>query len=190
MTVAHLLACSGCARHVRAAEPRCPFCGHDLSETARAFVARQAPTQRLSRAALYAFGVGTLTVATACGGTVAGAEKGDKGGEAGVVDDSGTGAGDDAGVGQPVYGAPFDAAGIAPPYGISPPFDAGEEDDAGEPEDAAEPYDSGTAVPYGLPPEDAGFGDDDAGQTEDAGFPADARIAPPYGLPPGGDDAG
>ncbi len=163
MTPSHLLACSGCARHVRSSEASCPFCGHDLAEDARAHAARQAPTQRLSRAALYAFGVGSLTVATACGGTVASTSGGHHDG--GTVADAG-GQEPDVGVGQPVYGAPFDAA-FAPPYGIAPPFDAEEPSDAGAPEpdatvgqpvygapfDAATPADVGLAVPYGVPPE-------------------------------------
>jgi hypothetical protein len=173
MTHASLIACPGCARHVRVGEVACPFCRTSLEEVSRAFTARLPPGQRLSRAALYAFGVGSLTVAAACGGSVSGGT-GDKdaGDEAGMVGlDAAYGGSPPDGFsgGQPLYGAPFDAAffypdagqdvTVAPPYGISPPFDAG--DDAGDDTDA---------------------GDD----ASDAGQDADVGVAVPYGVPPGG----
>jgi hypothetical protein len=160
MTHASLIACPGCARHVRVGEAACPFCKTSLEEASRAFTARLPPAQRLSRAALYAFGVGSLTVAAACGGSVAGGtgEK-DAGDEASMVgqDAAYGGSPPDGSVGQPVYGAPFDAT-VAPPYGIAPPFDAGEDagddaaDAADDASDAGEDADVGVAVPYGLPP--------------------------------------
>jgi hypothetical protein len=50
--------CSSCARHVRRAEPRCPFCGSALAHTAVI-----APRSRLARTAIFALGAGVA----ACG---------------------------------------------------------------------------------------------------------------------------
>ncbi len=69
MTPSHLVACPSCARHVRVTERACPFCSSVLSATLRSSPAPRAPAARLSRAALYAFGAGTLSMASACGGT-------------------------------------------------------------------------------------------------------------------------
>jgi hypothetical protein len=60
--------CPSCARHVRASEPRCPFCGVGLvldpSATAPATAAR------LGRAAIFAFRTATATAfLAACGPT-------------------------------------------------------------------------------------------------------------------------
>jgi hypothetical protein len=175
MTRANLIACPACARHVRISEPTCPFCKGSLAEAALAFTARQAPTQRLSRAALYAFGMGSITVVAACGGAVAGGSGGPGGKDSGADDANVL---SDSGQGNPfpdvietIYGAPFDAsfeqdtgepddAGFAqdvsslPPYGISPPFDAAQEPDADTDDgstDAGNPADVGVAVPYGVP---------------------------------------
>jgi hypothetical protein len=113
--------------------------------------------------------VGSLTVATACGGSVAGGtgEK-DAGDEASMVgfDAAYGGSPPDAFMGgQPIYGAPTDAAfftpdagqdvTILPPYGIAPPFDAGDDagdDAADDASDGGQAADVGVAVPYGLPP--------------------------------------
>jgi hypothetical protein len=62
----HLVACPSCTRHVRVSESSCPFCHHALSDAVRATPEPRGPAVRLSRGALYAFGVGALTVATAC----------------------------------------------------------------------------------------------------------------------------
>jgi hypothetical protein len=59
-----LLACPSCARHVQASEAACPFCRASVVEAAKVFVPRQRPAERLSRAARYAFGVGSLAVGT------------------------------------------------------------------------------------------------------------------------------
>jgi hypothetical protein len=82
MTATSLVSCPGCARHVRITEASCPFCANDLDEARKSFRARERPAQRLSRAALYAFGVG---VAVACGGS-AGAGIGGAGQDAGELD--------------------------------------------------------------------------------------------------------
>ncbi|MCA9610240.1 MAG: hypothetical protein KC619_31810 [Myxococcales bacterium] len=149
-----LIACLGCARHVRASDPVCPFCGEALPASLRSQSPRL-PTERLSRAATFVFGA-TLAASTAVG--------------------CGDGTGSDAG--PSVDDAGYDAGNIAPPYGI-PPDDAGPGDDAGT--DAG--HDAGNiAPPYGIPPDDAGPGDD-AGTDADAGYDA-GNIAPPYGIPP------
>lgn len=62
----HLVACPSCTRHVRVHESSCPFCQHALSDAVRATPEPRGPAVLLSRGALYAFGVGALTVATAC----------------------------------------------------------------------------------------------------------------------------
>jgi hypothetical protein len=66
MPQTHLVACPSCARHVRVSEPACPFCKGTLSKALRETPERQGPAMRLSRGALYSFGVGALAVATAC----------------------------------------------------------------------------------------------------------------------------
>jgi hypothetical protein len=65
MAKSHLRACLKCARHVRVSEVACPFCGDALSEAFRASPAPLPPRARLSRAALFAFGTGTATLASA-----------------------------------------------------------------------------------------------------------------------------
>jgi len=63
---AHLIACPGCARHVRVSDAACPFCQSALDEGLRARPAPLAPAVRLSRAALFAFGTGTAALTGAC----------------------------------------------------------------------------------------------------------------------------
>ncbi len=58
----HLLACPGCARHVRASEASCPFCSAELPASLRAVPPRRGPAARLGRAGVAAFGVGSLVV--------------------------------------------------------------------------------------------------------------------------------
>jgi hypothetical protein len=62
----HLIACSACARHVRAREAACPFCGSVLAPAAAPRSGPEAP--RLGRAALRAFGVGAVSAAAAVAG--------------------------------------------------------------------------------------------------------------------------
>ena len=66
MTKSHLRACPACARHVRVSEESCPFCGGGLDPAFRASPAPRSPGVRLTRAALFAFGTGTLAVAPGC----------------------------------------------------------------------------------------------------------------------------
>ena len=71
MTRAHLRPCPGCSRHVRVSEGACPFCAASLDASFRAAPAPVPPSRRLSRAALFAFGTGTLVLAPAAIVTVA-----------------------------------------------------------------------------------------------------------------------
>jgi len=151
MTRAHLVACPSCARHVRVSERTCPFCEGVLDDAFRSRPAPRPPASRLSRAALYAFGAGTLTLATACGGSTS-----DENPDAAPIVDAAYGGpprdgGGDADA-QPgaLYGAPpFDASADAQPvvdaaYG-GPPIDASSD---------AQPDAQGHAA-YGGPPIDA-----------------------------------
>jgi hypothetical protein len=69
MSQSHLISCPTCERHVRAHEPVCPFCAGALSESVRAAVPARRPTGRLTRAAMYAVGATSLTLAAACSST-------------------------------------------------------------------------------------------------------------------------
>jgi|HubBroStandDraft_1064217.scaffolds.fasta_scaffold75566_2 hypothetical protein len=61
--------CPVCARHVRVSEDACPFCRTPLPSSFRKVTTPASPRERLSRAALYALRVGTLSATTAaCGG--------------------------------------------------------------------------------------------------------------------------
>jgi len=52
----HFIPCDRCARHLRASEVRCPFCEAPVV----ALPAGPLPAERLSRAALFAFGAAVL----------------------------------------------------------------------------------------------------------------------------------
>lgn len=157
----HLVSCTGCSRHVRANDAICPFCGETLPLSLRQTVPR-GPTERLGRAATFAFG------AALAASTAAGCSESNTPTDAGGGTDAGTA---DAGT----VDAGYDAGAIAPPYGLPPPDDAG--------------YDAGpVAPPYGVPPEDAGY--DAGGIAPPYGLPpVDAGtdgggVFPPYGAPP------
>ena len=148
MTRPRLVACPSCSRHVRVDERACPFCGVELPAAFAESPAAPSPTVRLSRAALYAVGVGalSLTAAQACGGTVAGGK-----GDAGSGSDASTQDGN-----------------VAVPYGLPPPVDAGSLHDATPSDASAETAagdaatsdaadagtDVGIAPPYGGVPPD------------------------------------
>jgi hypothetical protein len=167
MTSAHLVACPSCARHVRASESVCPFCATVVPDATRGTEPRRPPTERLSRSALYAFGVGgSLAVAAACGGSTT------------------TGSGGDSGTADsPAHDAPFGFDGVATHYGGFPAdamfFDAGSDDAA----------DVGIAVPYGQPaygafPIDATPADDaSADDGGNGGHLPDGSIGAAYGGP-------
>jgi hypothetical protein len=170
MTKARLLACPGCARHLRVTEVTCVFCGLVLAESFRNAVVVP-PPPRMSRSGLYAYRARAMAASTAalvtasCGGTGAGpsdAASDAYGGEASMSGDS----------------APGDES-VATLYGL-PVFDASTGEDSASsdasrdasPEagllDASAP-DVGVVAMYGAPPVDASV---------------DARmIAPPYGSP-------
>jgi hypothetical protein len=61
-----LVACQSCGRHVRIAELACPFCESPLPPNLAKAIRAPAPGLHLSRAALYAFGATSLTLAAAC----------------------------------------------------------------------------------------------------------------------------
>lgn len=125
MKKTRLAACPACARHVRISEPRCPFCAAPLASAFQNLTARPTPAVRLSRAALYALGVGALSAsAAACGGAVSGSgsEK-DSGASDAGADDAPTGV-------DSAYGGFPPDANFAVPYGLSPPPpDAGPTDE-------------------------------------------------------------
>jgi hypothetical protein len=182
MTQARLLTCPSCSRHVRMNESSCPFCAASLTQAVRRFVPRQPPKERLSRAALYAFGVGTLAVATACGGEVQGSS--------GTPIEAGQEA--DLTFADAYGAAPFDAdydgnANDDADYGADAAY--GGSVDAYYPEDADNDGQVTSVDAYGLPPFDGGFDGDvsyDAAYgavPHDAGEPADAGVAVPYGVP-------
>ncbi len=105
-----LVPCPGCARHVRASEPTCPFCG-DASP-------RSAPASRaVARSRTLIFGAALASTAVAGCLTHSRTDP---------ENDAG-GAAADAAVVTPTPDAGADAANIFPPYG-TPPEDAFEED--------------------------------------------------------------
>jgi hypothetical protein len=126
--MATLEPCPGCQRHVKIDEASCPFCGAALAEHFERLPARSLPRTRLTRAALFAFGVG------ASGALVGSCAKehdddDEKQSDGGTPEDGDDG--DDGNV-QPVYGAPpeedagtqvggdEDAGGVFPLYGGAP----------------------------------------------------------------------
>jgi hypothetical protein len=138
---AALAPCPSCARHVRVSEAACPFCRAPLDVAPRIV---PGATQRLTRAAAYAF---TATLATtgaaasleACGGTTTP-----------ETQDSGN---------APVYGAP---AYGAQPVEAGAPVDAAKDgagDGAADAADSAQdsgaadtgPFDAGGSALYGAP---------------------------------------
>jgi len=121
--------CPSCARHVRATETTCPFCAASI-----AIVSSTPPmmTERLGRAALFAFGAAMATNVAACSMSTTPPA------DAGPIPDAQPAA--DAGTDAV---APNPDSGFFPPYGTPPPEDAGH--DGG-----------GLAGAYGGPPFDAG----------------------------------
>jgi hypothetical protein len=67
-----LVPCSRCARHVRAREGSCPFCGAtiDAALAAKATAAAERRVPRMGRAAVVAFGASVALAA--CGGSASG----------------------------------------------------------------------------------------------------------------------
>ena len=142
MNRAQLVPCRSCARHVRATDSACPFCGSAVQARPRAFATPQVPHAHLSRAALFALGAAAAAATAGCSGQVSPL---DGGGDAAVVDGGvADGAVADAGPAQDAArDAPPDVimmdagndVNIQPPYGTPPP-----------------PDDAGTKMMYGGPP--------------------------------------
>ncbi len=112
-----LIACDGCARHVRADEGSCPFCGAAVD--ASAHPPRPAPPAGLGRAAVFLFGAAISGTAVGCG-SIAPAY-GVPPEDGGVAADGGA----DAGGPAPAYGAVpidagFDGGGGGALYGGAP----------------------------------------------------------------------
>ena len=120
-----LAPCPACSRHIKTAEPTCPFCKASLPE-AHAVAAIPGATSRLSRAAAFAFTAslavsGASVGAAGCSGGVATpSPSGDASSSGDASGDAAHGPSDEGGV-QPVYGAPA--------YG-GPPVDSGSSTDA------------------------------------------------------------
>jgi hypothetical protein len=130
-----LFPCPTCARHVRVDDAACPFCASPLGEAFRRSTRSRAPATRLSRAALYALGLGTVTV-TACGGAEAPTAKdGGEGTDSALRDSSG---------GVTDTGITLDTGS----------YDSGQSTDAGSSSDATSQPDIVISPPYGQPPGD------------------------------------
>lgn len=206
MTATALVACPQCARHVRVAEALCPFCASDLERARNKFRERARPTQRLSRAALYAFGVG---VAAACGGSVgAGIETMGPDPDAGEVEGGQlkggvdcingpdyTGCACNDGEQKVCYTGPASTLGVAPcAPGVQRCLPAQEAQYAYGPcEGETVPTDTarcGLAMVDGGMSVDAATDEDVMGQAAYGGFPVDAStepdatFLPPYGHVP------
>jgi hypothetical protein len=163
--------CPACRRHVRVSEQSCPFCGQDVRALGE-LVPRALPTQRLGRAALFAFGVG----ATAAGSVGCVEEPEDPDADASSdpasTPDAGSPAADAGGVRDRDGGSVVALYGLALPDGG---FGGGQPGgafipDASAAKDSGPGGDLGGAVAlYGLaPPPDAGRSTD-AGRAQDAG---------------------
>jgi hypothetical protein len=122
MAKEHFASCPSCARHVRVSEATCPFCRVTLSDAFRTLPARRSPGARLSRAALYALGTGSVTLATACTTNIVPRYGTSVMGDAGAPVDTGPAASD--GGATIDAGAPFHAGTVAPVY-RAPPFPHG-----------------------------------------------------------------
>lgn len=156
MTKSHLRACPGCDRHVRVSEAACPFCGSVLSDSFRAAPVPQPPRVRLTRAALFAFGAGSLGLTPGCSSTTTpeplyGAPP--------YTDAGGSDAAEDAPIGivDAAYGGPSIDSSPGPLYG-APPADAGQDTgtDAGSNDAALDAPIGIVDAAYGGPPIDAG----------------------------------
>jgi|HubBroStandDraft_2_1064218.scaffolds.fasta_scaffold250484_2 hypothetical protein len=199
MKKARLLACPGCARHVRVSEPSCVFCGVALPKSFGETPALP-PPPRLSRSALYTYRARALAASTvalvtaSCGGTVDTGSSSDGGSDAYSSGDSsyyGDSFGALYGIApMPLGDASHGDEAIATMYGL-PITDAGpfprdassagdseagatSPDASGDAASEAEPLDAahevGAVALYGSPPRDASD--------------LDITIAPAYGISP------
>jgi hypothetical protein len=175
MTKSHLVPCAGCSRHVRVSEEACPFCRARLPASLRQAARPLPPTARLTRAALFAFGTGTMAVApSACSSS---SSSGDVMFEPpyglGPIPDAGE---DDATV-SALYGAPADDGGDHP--GISDAADGAPADEGGEHLSFADAY--------GAPAYEPDSGPVDASTTDASDGSAEPVADAAYGGPPVGD---
>jgi hypothetical protein len=147
MTRAPFRPCPECSRHVRVTDAACPFCAVAFDAAFRTSPHPVPPSVRLSRAALVAFGTGTLSLA-ACGGALAG----NVGGPGDAGKDTGATSAVDSGVEQQGDDSGFTTA---LPYGaFPPPEDAGVDSGPSEPPPIDAAIDSPLpAPPYGGVPE-------------------------------------
>jgi hypothetical protein len=166
MNKARLLACPSCSRHVRSSERACPFCQGEIPAAFATAPAPRGPTQRLSRAALYAFSATSLGLATGLATACSSSAEPLYGGVP-VSDAASTDGAQEGATAQPLYGAPgvpldasmddssedaeHEAATGQPLYGASFPLDA--ESDAAS--DA--PADAIDEAPTAQPSYGAGF---------------------------------
>ncbi len=179
---ARLLACPSCARHLRATERTCRFCGAPLPETFADAPVVSRPG-RMGRAELSTYRARVLAASAAavlsasCGATIGvqGADGGDTSRDAAQADDAGY----------------ADDVIFAAMYGGFP-LDAGAADTGTVAEGGG--YDVLVGSAYGLAAFDASFVDassldassaDDAASAEASASDAapDVFFAPPYGLP-------
>jgi hypothetical protein len=169
--------CPGCARHVLATEPACPFCGASMPADFTARVRPEAP-RRLSRVAALAFG--TSLALGACADTVTGSD--------GSSDASDASA-------DALRDAPPDDGGPAALYGDPPPQDVTADtvdDDGAHAAEYGGPFfdagvDDGTpAGMYGGPPRPDATADALADAPDDDGASVFLYGAPPPPPPPDG----
>jgi hypothetical protein len=142
--MARLLPCTGCQRHVRAAEATCPFCGVEIVARSAAKPASLSRNAKLTRAAIV-FTAGAAIAA--CGG-----KESDPPGNSSGASSSGTSGGSSGGSSGSSSGSSgsVDGGSPLPMYGPAV-IDSGND----APSDAKE-EDSGFAVLYGPAPVDGG----------------------------------
>jgi hypothetical protein len=158
----HLVACPSCARHVRVSEAACPFCGVALAGSLRLSAPPRRPGVRLTRAALFALGTGTVALAPSCSSSSPGPVSGSA-----PVPDAAANVGDD------------DAANVIVADASGSPVSDAAGDDGSDGDEG--PVD--TPV-YGGP----GLGDDEPWDAVDANVGVDAADGSPgVGLNDAGD---
>jgi len=116
-----LTPCPSCSRHVRVAETVCPFCKTtiDASES----TPRAMPTQRLGRAATFAFGAAIAVAAPGCATSTTPQNDAYAGGvdTGGLPVDAGTDSALVAAYGGPPVDSNFPDSGTSALYGAPPP---------------------------------------------------------------------
>jgi hypothetical protein len=176
MSQSHLAACPCCARHVRVSESTCPFCRSALGDAFRTTPARQAPRNRLTRAALFA--LGTAGAVPACSSLPRDAQVGSPSGDAGLAEDADA---EPLVLEQGAYGAPCLDPTLCPPHSIpacSPNCGPEQTDDSGT-------RDSGDASLSDAGDASASDAASDAATDADAAGIVDVGLdAAAYGVPP------